>query len=182
VEKSFEISESLRRQVSSILFGDVEEVLEGGWCRVRTDDGCLTAPMPPLRPNGSSGGFYLALSIGEQVVILAPNGDLSMGVILGSIPRREKSSEIPLTEGRWSFSDGSQISYDTKSKVLKVKSEGTISIEASGEEIKLKASKVKIDASILEVSGDVTANGVSLQTHTHVGVKAGPDLSGPPQK
>lgn len=160
MNRSFEYSESLRRQSSQFLFGEIEEVLSGGFYRVRTDDNLLTAPVPQLRPNGEGTIFFSALSVGEQVLIMAPFGDLSLGVIAGSIPRRAVINDRPLSQSEWTFKDGNQITYDHESKemVIRVKG-GKVRVLSEGGEVFISSPKVSIEASAVEIKGNVSVTG-----------------------
>jgi len=56
---------------------------------------------------------------------------------------------------------------------ITIHEDGTVTINAS--------SKITCNTPLLEVpGGDVVASGISLRRHAHTGVKAGPDMSGPP--
>jgi hypothetical protein len=53
-------------------------------------------------------------------------------------------------------------------------------VKLGGVTIDIKDGEVNITASKVKVSGDVLAGNVSLRSHTHSGVEAGPSTSGPP--
>ena len=114
------------------------------------------------------------------------------GFYLGS--GYDEATPIPVGAGEGIeitvFSDGTTISYDEKKSKLYINCKKQIEIIAKN--IKIECPKTKIIGDIditgsvniegnLDASEDVTANGISLKTHLHSGVKAGGDITGGPQ-
>lgn len=68
--------------------------------------------------------------------------------------------------------------YGPRGQRLLMTADGMIEIEA--ERVTIRPSdRVRIEG-LLEVTGDVTSGGISLQHHTHTGVEPGSGTSGPP--
>jgi phage baseplate assembly protein V len=143
---------------------------------------------------GGSGGTrtWSRPKVGEQVILLAPEGDVAGAVALRGLdcaafpPIGDEAREII------QFEDGARISYDPESHTLEavLPADGKALIEAPGG-IRL-VGPVKIEGKV-EVEGDmdlkgtmtatddVVANGKSLKNHRHTNVQAGAAISGPPQ-
>ena len=120
-------------------------------------------------PENTFNGFYLGSGYDEAIPI--PNG---------------AGEGIEITV----FNDGTIISYDENNSKLYINCKNQIEIIAQS--IKIKCPKTKIIGDIditgsvnvkgdLNASEDVTANGISLTTHLHSGVKAGGDKTGGPE-
>lgn len=103
---------------------------------------------------------------GEQVVCLfLPSGN-AQGFILGSI--YSAKDKPPVTDGNKrhiAFIDGTKIEYDRVTHTLTIDAKGPINIIAAGD---------------VTVTGDVTADGISLKTHVHTGVTTGIGNTGAP--
>lgn len=95
-------------------------------------------------------------SKGEQVLVIAPSGDLAQAVIACSIPTDAMTSHVQ------------QPHIDLKGDKMLLKGDLVITgnITVSG---------------YVDAEGDVTAGPISLQKHIHSGVKAGPSTTGKPQ-
>lgn len=133
------------RQIGNLLHvGRVTEV-DNASGRVRVQIGDLTTP--PLQVSQIRSGairLHWMPSIGEQVSIAAPSGDMARAFILGSLPV-----------------DGNMIAPDEDSPTM----------DLGGGTLRL-IGNLYIDGSV-EVTGDVVASGISLVTHTHGGVVTG---------
>lgn len=87
--------------------------------------------------------------VGEQVVVMAPDGNTAQAVIAGSLP----SDQFPPPS-----SDGS---------TYQINLPGGVSISVAGGAVHITAPGGVI------VNGDVVADGISLKTHRHGGVDRG---------
>lgn len=125
---------------------------------------------------------------GEQVVILAPYGDLSQAVVGQSIYRDKYpvpgSSKY---QDKTVYPDGSSVEYDTRTNTLSivVGGDGIVNISCKNATV-TATTQVKIDSPKLKVTGDVEADGdvkagaISLKTHKHSGVQSGGGQTGTP--
>lgn len=164
-----------------IRFGTVESV-EAGFAVIN----CGGIISPPLRWMTLAGlfGLYYPLSVGQQVVVLCPDGDIAGGLIFGGIP----CESFPLPSDGLKIvlkmPDGTVITYDATAHTL------TLAITAGGKviatadggfEFNGKSKFVgdmtltgKLDASDkITSASDVLAGAISLKTHKHGGVTAG---------
>ncbi|QWP76080.1 phage baseplate assembly protein V [Lysobacter sp. K5869] len=131
-------------------------------------------------------------SIGEQVILVCPQGETTGGFILCS----EYSDANPSPDDAPSrhvtrYSDGAVIAYDDEAHALSatLPGGGTATLTAdggltiNGPVTIFGATTIKGDASIdgkVTASGDVVGAGVSLETHPHGGVQPGGGKSGRP--
>ncbi len=149
--------------------------------RVRVQDGeLITDWLAVLTPRaGADRIAYPAPAVGEQVLVLAPGGDLKQGIVVGSLPSTAHPAPAQ-TAGihRATYDDGAIIEYDRIAHTLKATlPAGAIArIEAPG--------GVTIVGDVV-VQGKITATQVQagttlLTTHTHTAVTSGAEVSGPP--
>jgi len=176
-------------------------------CRVQTD-GNQTDWLPWMVPRVGQTIEWSAPVIGEQVIILSPEGVLTGAVVLRGLyceafPPPASAANLHLTI----YPDGARVQYDHASHALTalLPAGGTATLTASGG-ITLNGpltvngqtvingqtainGNTAIDGN-LNVSQAITAQAidapqitsgsVSLQAHIHTGVQSGPDSSGPP--
>lgn len=132
-------------------------------CRVQSGQ-LLTDWLPwlTLRAGGGAATWW-APAVGEQCLLLSPGGDLRRGVVLPGLysdqrrPPSDDPADFVLRLG------ASQITITPS----------TITLAAGG-------GQLVINSAGAHGSPDVTAAGVSLIGHQHVGVTPGPALTGPP--
>jgi len=163
-----------RRLSNTVLIGTVSHV-EGK--RYKVTAGNITTDW--LRYGGTRAGalrMWSPLTVGEQVVVLSPSGDLAQGVIVASIESNAFPS--PGSDGQTInviFPDGSTLDFGG----------GTLSFE-TGAAVKIKAASIEMEAGSISIKGpvdqsggditaetDVVGGGISLKTHTHGGVQSG---------
>lgn len=158
-----------------------------------------TAPLPWLTARAGDARTWWAPSVGEQVLLLAPGGDLKRGMVLPAVfstanPAPANADKLHHT----TYPDGAIVEYDAAAHKLTatLPDGGTADITASGGVHitgdtlitgELHVTKpaqfdddVHCDATVT-ADTDVVGNGVSLHDHVHTGVTAGTDPSGPPQ-
>lgn len=153
-----------------------------------------TGDLPWLAARAGAVRLWSPPTVGEQVLLLAPDGDLANGVVLAGIwsdafPPPSASADLLLA----AFADGANLSYDQAAHVLSatLPAGATVSITAPGGVTITADSGVAITGDV-SISGDVTVTGTltadtdvvgggkSLKGHKHGGVAAGGAQSGPP--
>ncbi len=125
--------------------------------------------------------------IGEQVILLAPGGDIAGAVALRGLdcdafpPIADEAREIV------DFGDGAILSYDPNAHILAVvlPAGATVSIVAPGGitldcDVRVTGDMV-VDGKV-EAGGDVKSGAVSLLKHKHLGVQPGGGVSQGPQQ
>ncbi|MFP3024045.1 MAG: phage baseplate assembly protein V, partial [Wolbachia sp.] len=90
---------------------------------------------------------WLPPSINEQVVILSPLGELSLGVVLAGIyqekyPAPENKKEINSIK----FQDGTKFTYDKGKHHLEIEVVDKITLKAGGSRIEMTKSGIKLKA------------------------------------
>ena len=175
-----------------IRLGTVTAVdLEAGLCTVRygdPDDEDGGAEPPPIRWLTMRAGktrTWSPPSLGEQAIVLAPDGQLAGAIALLGISSDAFPPPGNTLAELIEFDDGARISYDPETHALTaiLPEGGTGEITAPG------GLTINADVTIIghvdlqggmDATEDVTADGISLKTHTHGGVQSGSSQTGAP--
>lgn len=142
--------------------------------------GAATPPIRWLAMRAGATRVWSPPTVGEQVLLLTPDGQIEAAVALTGIVQDAfppaGSDETEVLE----FADGARLSYDPLAHALAVTlpAGATAAIEAPGG-VTIRGD-VTIEGTVT-VSEDVTAGGISLKNHTHGGVQAGGANTGAPQ-
>lgn len=166
------LTELDRRLANLIRCGTVAE-LDAGNARVRVRSGeILTGWLPWVAVRAGADRSWSAPEPGEQVLLLAPSGDLGLAFVLPGIyqqdfPAPANSAEVQ----RAVFDDGTTVEYDRSNHVF------SFSIAAGGK-IRI-VGDVEITGKVT-VTEEVTAAGVDLTGHVHGGVIRGGADTDPP--
>lgn len=125
---NFQQTADFQRRLSNLVrVGVVASVdLPNARCRVTIGD-LLTAPLPFLTAKAGPDKTWHPPEVGEQVLVLAPSGELTAGFVLGGVytttnPPPSASPDV----SKMAFSDGSSATYDRALHSL------TIDLPASG--------------------------------------------------
>ncbi len=141
---SLSAAEADRRIGNVLTIGTIMSIDNAsGRVRVKVGD-LLTPPIPVMQLRSGDIRMHWMPSANEQVTIAAPSGDMARAFVMGSLPI-----------------DGNMVAPDAASPTMDL---GTGTLRIIG--------KLYVDGDI-EVTGDVTASGVSLTRHTHGGVQSG---------
>lgn len=159
---SFTQAELERRLANIISWGTVEEAdYPNARVKVRCG-GVLTDWLPWMTQRAGGDRSWWAPEVGEQVVLLAPSGELAQAVVLLGVFQAAHAAPADSPDvDRRVYSDGAVIEYDRSAHVLKaeipgnaqVKAEGTIDGEA-GNLISLKAPLIKIFGNVINTGHD----------------------------
>lgn len=186
-----------RQLANMIRFGTVQTVADK---RVQVKiGGLLTRPLPWVSTRAGKTKSWSPPDIGEQVVVLSPNGDLGAGVVLGGIfcdaydvPEEANGNTIVVA-----FGDGAVLLYDQAAHLLKgtLPATGRVEITAPGGFTftgdvdingRLSVSHAATFEQTLHTSqaissdADVKAGDISLKNHPHDKVQPGSGISGKP--
>lgn len=183
---------------------------------VRVSDGELeTNWLKWLEPRAGQTTDWDPPTVGEQVVLLSPGGELSGAIVLRGlnsdlIPHPSKDPNKKVRE----YPDGARVEYDHASSGMLITGIKTLTVDAS-DSILLKAgSSITLDTpeatstgkhtikglftylaglagfggdngsviqgSLKQSGGELSSNGVVLDSHKHGGVRSGSDTSGGP--
>jgi phage baseplate assembly protein V len=161
---SAEIGDLQRRLANLFRGGKVAEV-DLGAGRVKVQFGeAVTAWLPWMTGRAGAVKDWNPPSVGEQVCVCSPMGELESGFILpGSI-----------------YYDGNA-APDTRENVQKITlpAGGSYEISVGGMNLTIAAGKLTLNGDI-EVTGDVKAGAISLKNHKHGGVTTGSSQTGIP--
>lgn len=197
-------SADMERRLASVVRLGVVSALDEANARVRVTAGDVTTGwMPWTVGRAGPDRHWVAPEIGEQVIMVAPSGDLAQAVVVGSIytdqhPAPGTTKDVTATE----WQDGARLEYNraTHTHDLTVPAGGHIRFTIGGTTwtltengAELVTQKLTVHGNIdvvgninvegsIDVTQDVTAQTVSLVNHLHTGVVPGPALTGPPEK
>lgn len=137
-------AEADRRLANVLMVGTIASIDNAsGRASVRIGD-LLTPPIPVMQLRSGTIRMHWMPSVGEQITIAAPSGDLARAFVMGALPI-----------------DGNMVAPDAESPTMDLGG-GTLRVIGN----------LFVDGNV-EVTGDVTASGVSLVDHTHGGVQSG---------
>ena len=122
---------------------------------------------------GNGFGLFLAPNIGDAVEVDFQETDGGAGSVgWRFFNDSERPLSVPSGEAWLVHKSGSTVKLTTDGKITLTDHSGTVfALSNDG--------KVRITGDLI-VSGDVTANGTSLHTHTHSGVQSGSSQTGAP--
>lgn len=149
------------------------------------DEPAETPPIRWLAPRAGLTRIWSPPSVGEQVVLLAPDGQVGAAVALLGLVQDSFPPLGSTTAEMVEFADGARITYDPEAGQLRavLPAGATAEIEAPGG-ITLRGD-VTIEGSVtvsktLTAADDVIADGISLTGHKHSGVQSGGAQTGKP--
>lgn len=175
-------AELYRLIINLIRFGTVEEIdlsMTPPKVRVRSGE-LLTDWIPWLTQRAGSARTWWPPTVDEQVVMLAPGGELATAVILAAL---YQETAAPPATGKNThttrYPDNALFQYEPDT--------GTLTLTGI-KKLVLCATEINIDSQTLSLTGTVShsgdqlsSNGKILHSHKHGGVKAGGDATGTPQ-
>lgn len=162
-----------------------------GTCRVQIADELITGDIPWLCSRVGKTRVWSPPSVGEQVLVLAPEADTDRAIVIGSLSSDANPHAANDGSTVLEFNDGARILYNPENHALNavLPDGGKALIEAPGG-IRL-VGPLKIEGPV-EVTGDielqgkmtatddVIASGKSLKGHKHGGVAGGQGFTGEP--
>jgi len=173
-ELHFQIAEIERRLLNMVRFGTVASVnTSTNTCRVKLNGTLTTGDLPWAVRRAGRVRTASAPSIGEQVTVIAPAGDLSQAVVLLAIYQTAFAAPSTEPDDDWvQYDDGAVISYNQRSHSLRaaLPTGGTLSITADGG--MTLTGDVTINGT-LRSTGDIFAGNISVQQHVHGGIQPG---------
>lgn len=149
------------------------------------DGGAETPPIRWLAPRAGKTRIWSPPSVGEQALLLAPDGQLAGAVALVGIWQNDFPPPADTLAELIEFEDGARIGYDPVAHALTaiLPDGATALVEAPGG-ITLRGDvTIEGDVSLngaMTATGDVTADGISLKTHKHGEVQSGGSQTGEP--
>ncbi|BAV65754.1 phage baseplate assembly protein V [Sphingobium cloacae] len=141
-------------------------------CTVETGD-IVTGPLPWMAVRAGRMTIWSPPSVGEQVLLICPEGDTEAGIILpGLYSDDNPAPSDSADEVVIAFEDGARLSYDMAAHGLSatLPEGGTVDLEADGG-IRIKGD-VSVEGTIratglIKSDDDVWAENISLKHHGH---------------
>ncbi len=153
LESNFAISELQRKLANIVRIGVVKEVdYEKAKVRVKIGE-FLTDFLPWITSRAGEERSWLPPSINEQVVILSPLGELSLGVVLAGIYQQNYSApENSEMINSLVFQDGTKLLYDKESKNLEISVVDKLNFKVGKSEIEMTKSGIKLKAERIDLN------------------------------
>lgn len=153
LESNFAISELQRKLANIVRIGVVKEVdYEKAKVRVKIGE-LLTDYLPWITSRAGEERSWLPPSINEQVVILSPLGELSLGVVLAGIYQQNYSApENSEMINSLVFQDGTKLLYDKESKNLEISVVDKLNFKVGKSEIEMTKSGIKLKAERIDLN------------------------------
>ncbi|MFN7156626.1 MAG: phage baseplate assembly protein V, partial [Acidovorax sp.] len=189
-ESPFEI---LRRMENLARVGTVEEVRTTKPARVRIRSGDMVTNWLPWvagRAGGAAGAMWWPPVKGEQVLMLAPGGDLNNAMVLpGAFSDKMPQNGDNPAMFRMDFGGGAYMEHDAINGNFRLEAMASIHIQCMGSSITISEDGITmqgaggtatLNSEGLKVTPDVLAQDISLVNHLHPGVKRGGEETDPP--
>jgi phage baseplate assembly protein V len=192
--------DSLHLIPNLIRYGTVVDVDHGAKRVVVRVGELQTQPLPWFAPRAGEVAIWSPPSVGEQVMVFSPNGNLAAGAVLAGIFSDAAPAPAAGTADNvvMEVDDGAVIIYDKAAHKLSatLPAGGIVDVTAPGGvtiagDVTITG-KVSVTGNVAidgktSVTGkissddDVTAGSISLFNHKHGGVQSGGSLTGSPQ-
>jgi phage baseplate assembly protein V len=161
--------------------------LAQGTCTVMLDatDGVETHGLRWVHPRMGETKVWCPPTVGEQVLVLCPGGEIGAALVLGGIHSNANPPPIDEPVPLIRFSDGASLSYDPQAHELLLQLPGgatTVLVSDGGIDL-VGDVAITGDCAVsgtLTAQNDVIGGGKSLKTHVHGGVAAGGSQTGAP--
>lgn len=178
----------LLRLINELIRVGTVTAVKSGYCRVKTGDN-ETNWRPYFAQSAGKIRTRRRLTVGEEVMLFSPGGDIGNAFVLGGINQNDYPEPAADDDNpdlhRIEYPDGAVIEYNPKTSALSASGIKTHTVSASVS-IKLDTPLVECTKN-LSVAGRITGEtanigGVEVTTHGHKGVMKGGDVSGEPVK
>lgn len=145
LDHSFAISELQRKLANIVRIGVVKEIdYEKAKVRVKIGE-FITDWLPWVTARAGEDRSWFAPNIDEQVMVLSPMGELSLGVVLPAIYQQKYfPSECRKDAHIFEFQDGSKVSYDKKDHHLEITVADKITLKVGKSEIEMTKERIKL--------------------------------------
>lgn len=171
--------EETRRRLANIIRWAVVAEVDGARARVRVTSGGIRSDwLPFAAPAAGDVRVWRLPSAGEQVLLIAPSGELNAGVVWPAIaqdkfppPSSDPNSTVIL------FSDGTTVVQNRSDGSLRISASGAVEV-AAATQVQISAPVVRIAGKVelsgdlnvsgsIKASGDILADGANSNHHKH---------------
>lgn len=156
-QQGFNMNELARRLANLIRLGSIKEA-DYASAKARVEIGDLVTDWLPwiTRRAGDSKDWH-PVDVGEQVIVLAPSGDLSQGIILPALYTENAPSSSGDTHATH-YKDGSTVTFDRSSGTFSADFKGDANIKVAGN-VNVEASTAIVKAPQITLDGNVGITG-----------------------
>lgn len=153
LESNFAISELQRKLANIIRIGIIKEIdYETAKVRVKIGE-FLTDFLPWITGRAGEDKSWAPPDIDEQVVVLSPFGELSLGVALPSIYQQKYlPSERQENADIFEFKDGTRLLYDKENHHLEVSVMDKITLKVGESEIEMTKDGIKLKGKRIDLN------------------------------
>ncbi|WP_341808367.1 phage baseplate assembly protein V [Wolbachia endosymbiont (group E) of Neria commutata] len=153
LENNFAIAELQRKLANIVRIGLVKEIdYEKAKVRVKIGE-FLTDFLPWITTRAGEDKTCSPLSIEEQVVVLSPLGELSLGIVLPAIYQQKyPPPECRETAHTFEFQDGSKVSYNKENHHLEITVADKITLKVGKSEIEMTKDGIKLKANRIDLN------------------------------
>lgn len=166
---NFRLSDLERRVAGLINVGRVAD-LDEQTARVRVEFGeILTDWLPWLTTRAGADRTWWAPEPGEQVLILAPSGELAQAVVLPALYRNDHPPPgNTRTQSTTVYADGTRVTYDRDKKELSAHLAGSATVNVTTDTELIVGANV-----VVNVTGTAKVNAQNIALNGGVGVVTG---------
>ncbi|WP_375695278.1 phage baseplate assembly protein V [Bartonella sp. AC90GZZY] len=173
-----EITDLKRRVANMVVVGKISHVdHKNARYRVKTG-GLISDWIPDTQARAGKTRSYEGRDVGEQVIVVSSSGDLSQGMIVGSIHTDANQAADKGSIHRTIYPDGTSLEYDDEQNTyaLNIKSGGKFILTIS-DGVSLKGDAGKLELSAPEGIKITSERDFSLKAKGGISLKAGGDIS-----
>jgi len=150
------LAELLRLINNLIRIGTIKTVDEAKYrCTVETGDN-LTGDIPWLSLRAGTTKIWSVPSVGEQVLLLSPGGELANAIAITGLYSDSNAQPLAVAEKSGIYlPDGTEILYDHEAKTLTINLEGsaTVNVKNGDCDISVPAGNANVDAMQVVLNG-----------------------------
>lgn len=160
-----DMSDAERRIANVARYATIAEASYGNPPRVRVRDGETLSNWLPFTTSRAGGDrSWHPPEVGEQVIVLAPGGDLNAGCVIGTLYR--DAAPAPgdrATLARTVYDDGTVVEYDREAHtyLMDVNAAGRVTINIGGSSIVMDQDKIVLTSNGSTLCLD--ASGIKLE-------------------
>ncbi|WP_375687951.1 MULTISPECIES: phage baseplate assembly protein V [unclassified Bartonella] len=173
-----EITDLKRRVANMVVVGKISHVdHKNARYRVKTG-GLISDWIPDTQARAGKTRSYEGRDVGEQVIVVSSSGDLSQGMIVGSIHTDANQAADKGSIHRTIYPDGTSLEYDDEQNTyaLNIKSGGKFILTIS-DGVSLKGDAGKLELSAPEGIKITSERDFSLKAKGGISLKVGGDIS-----
>ncbi|MGF7156918.1 phage baseplate assembly protein V [Bartonella heixiaziensis] len=173
-----EITDLKRRVANMVVVGKISHVDHKN-ARYRIKSGNLISDwIPDTQARAGKTRSYEGRDVGEQVIVISSSGDLSQGVIVGSLHTDANQAADKGSIHRTIYPDGTSLEYDNEQNIygIHIKSEGKF-ILTIADGVSLKGDGGKLELTAPDGIKIVSESDINLNAKGNISLKAGGGVS-----